>query len=210
MKKYIILIVIVFWSCQNENDFRKKIQNKIEKNNYEGAISDLKARLKINSTDPEFIIYYYDLGSCYFSLKNYELALKNYKNYFAKKNGRKFRYYDTYDGLAYFDRGVVKYNLGDYKGSLIDLDATIKLDPEDPSAYFDRAKARSKLGMKVKACIDMEFCKSIYVKSENSENIFLPIGEAEKYYNEFSELYRECNCEYIKKILSEAQNIDTN
>ncbi len=209
MKKFIILFVIVFLSCQDENDFRKKIQKKIEKKNHEEAISDLKARLKINSTEPEFIIYYYDLGRCYFSLKKHELALENYNNYFAKKKGRKFRYYDAYDGSAYFDRGVVKYYLGDYKGSLIDLDATIKLNPEDVSPYFHRAKARSKLGMKVKACMDMEFCKSIYTDYDNSENIFLPVGESEKYYKEFSELYKECDCEYIQKILSEAQNIYT-
>jgi hypothetical protein len=48
MKKYLLLLVIVLVSCQNKSDFRDKIQLEIENKNYDGAISDMKARLKIN------------------------------------------------------------------------------------------------------------------------------------------------------------------
>lgn len=177
MKIFLFLLIVALSSCKNENAFDDKIYTKIyEKNDYQGAIIDLRGALKTNSSDLDIRNYYY-LGYCYHCLKNYELALKYYNIYFEKnKDGD-----SSYDDIAYLDRGDVKYSLGDYHGSINDLNNSIMLKPKDPNPYLLRAKSSFKLGMKGKACDDMEFYKSEGMELEQ----------------EFYRLYKECDCENL-------------
>lgn len=46
---------------------------------------------------------------------------------------------------AYYYRGISKYFLQDYKGSIEDFSSVIRLNPDDASAYFHRAISKNEL-----------------------------------------------------------------
>ena len=46
----------------------------------------------------------------------------------------------------YFDKGVAKYEQGDYRGAIQDYNKAIELDPNDHMTYGVRVLAKSKLG----------------------------------------------------------------
>ena len=47
---------------------------------------------------------------------------------------------------AYNNRGVAKYNLGDYQGAVTDFDKAIELNPQYAQAYYNRGAAKRALG----------------------------------------------------------------
>ena len=55
--------------------------------------------------------------------------------------------------VAYNNRGLAYYGLGDYARAIEDLDQALRIDPGDANAYKNRAIAHCKLGQ-VKASLD--------------------------------------------------------
>jgi len=47
---------------------------------------------------------------------------------------------------SYFNRGIIRYNLGERQLALADFNSTIRLNPNQPQAYYNRAVTRSNLG----------------------------------------------------------------
>ncbi|WP_341531970.1 tetratricopeptide repeat protein (plasmid) [Nostoc sp. UHCC 0302] len=50
------------------------------------------------------------------------------------------------DYAYYVNRGVIKYNSGDYKGAIEDYDQAIRLSPKGATAYSNRGAARAASG----------------------------------------------------------------
>ena len=46
----------------------------------------------------------------------------------------------------YFNRGIAKYNLGDYRGAIANYNKVIELNPNDAATYNNRGNAKHKLG----------------------------------------------------------------
>ena len=61
---------------------------------------------------------------------------------------------DRYFALAYNARGASKFHLKDYRGSLIDLNKAIILQPEYGEAYFNRGLSKAYLSDNEGACTD--------------------------------------------------------
>jgi len=55
----------------------------------------------------------------------------------------------------YLDKGVDKYNKGDYSGAIQDFKKAIELDPNDAEAYGGRGLAKILLGQKDSGCLDL-------------------------------------------------------
>ena len=55
---------------------------------------------------------------------------------------------------GYFDRGVSKYELQDYRGAIQDYSKAIELDPSFADAYFNRGLVKYALNDIDGACLD--------------------------------------------------------
>ena len=55
----------------------------------------------------------------------------------------------------YLDKGVDKYNKGDYSGAIQDFNKAIELDPNYAEAYAGRGVAKINLGQKDSGCLDL-------------------------------------------------------
>jgi tetratricopeptide (TPR) repeat protein len=56
--------------------------------------------------------------------------------------------------LAYYNRGLSKDYLQDYRGAIADYSKAIELDPNYSDAYYNRGLSKLKLNQKNSACLD--------------------------------------------------------
>lgn len=57
--------------------------------------------------------------------------------------------------MAYKFRGDAKYELGDYRGAIVDYTKAIELDYDLSAAYYHRGAAKHMLGQKDSGCLDL-------------------------------------------------------
>ena len=57
---------------------------------------------------------------------------------------------------AYYNRGYVKFDLGQYQEALVDYDQAIELDPNSSLAYNNRGYAKANLGQYQEALTDYD------------------------------------------------------
>jgi len=101
-----------------------------------------------------------------------ELKLIKGKDEMAKKNYNLALYYfnlaiqkDSLYIEAYNERGLAKFNIGDYKGAMKDYKFVIKNDPENAPAYFGIASVKNDwLNDKYGAIADYTKVIEIYLK----------------------------------------------
>ena len=55
----------------------------------------------------------------------------------------------------FFEKGIAKSNLGDYKGAIQDYNKAIELNPNYVLAYNNRGISKIALGQKVSGCLDL-------------------------------------------------------
>jgi len=106
-----------------------------------------------------------------------ELYLNKGKDEMAKKDYNLALYYfnlaiqkDSIYIEAYNERGLAKFNIGDYNGAMKDYKFVIKKDPENAFAYFGMASVKNNyLDDKYGAISDYTKAIDIYLKKGNSD-----------------------------------------
>ena len=58
------------------------------------------------------------------------------------------------DAIAYFNRGLSKAKLQDYRGAIADFTKAIELKPDNAEAYYNRGNAKYELKDLNAACLD--------------------------------------------------------
>jgi len=110
---------------------------------YAKAAADLKKSLEL-AEDPGVRVNYAEalrkFGRKEDALKNLDKALAERPSYFP----------------ALFNRGVLRYEMGDNEGALKDFDAAIKANPDAAAPYFNRAAVLWAMGKKKRAIADLD------------------------------------------------------
>ncbi len=110
---------------------------------YAKAIADLKKSLEL-AEDPGVRVNYAEalrkFGRKDDALESLDKALADQPDYFP----------------ALFNRGVLRYEMGDNEGALQDFDAAIKANPDAAAPYFNRAAVLWVLGKKKQAIADLD------------------------------------------------------
>lgn len=57
--------------------------------------------------------------------------------------------------MAYYNRGIAKFNLKDLHGAISDYNKAIELDPKYTDAYYNRGSVKIMLGEKENGCLDL-------------------------------------------------------
>ena len=133
--------------------------DKLDAEDYKGAISDFTEAIKINPKDGDT---YYNRGIAKEDLEDYKGAISDYTK--AIKINPK-------DGYAYFDRGFAKENLNDYEGALSDYNKGIKIYPEDGEGYFDKFRAKLFSGDIKGAVSDRNKALEIFAKDKSELSV---------------------------------------
>ncbi|MGI8503996.1 MAG: tetratricopeptide repeat protein [Hassallia sp.] len=105
-----------------------------QKKEYEAAIDNYNAALKLNPHDAEV---YYKRGLARYYLVDDEKAIADYNQ--AIKINPKY-------AKAYNKLGLARYELGDYEQAIEDYTQAIRITPDDAVAYRNRADARFHIG----------------------------------------------------------------
>jgi tetratricopeptide (TPR) repeat protein/S1-C subfamily serine protease len=102
-------------------------------NRYPEALASIERAIELESQDPTI---FNEKAGLLSQLKRYPEALAIYDRIINKEP----------KAWAYVNRGTVKYELGDKKGSIDDYDKAIQLNPQYAGAYVDRGISKSDLG----------------------------------------------------------------
>ena len=86
--------------------------------------------------DPNNIDYYIDRGDIYFSIREFEKALKDYSRVIELSS-----YSNSTKGRYYRDRGYTYYCLKEYKKAIEDFSKAIELEPTDRDYHNNRGNA---------------------------------------------------------------------
>lgn len=100
---------------------------------YEAAIADYNAAIRLA---PEETTLYFQRAEAYRQLRDYDKAIASYSDLIERSQ----------DAVAYNNRGLARYNLEDYQGSIADYTQALRLKPSDAVYYSNRGVARLKAG----------------------------------------------------------------
>ena len=122
MKKItaLLLILFCFTSMLYSSAADKYVESaseKIQSNDYSGAIKDLNKSIKLN---PKLSNAYFVRGTAKIGLGDYQSAIKDFNQ--AIELDPKFVNF-------YVARGLAKVTLNDFEGAIKDLNKSIELDP---------------------------------------------------------------------------------
>jgi len=166
--------------------------DKLDAEDYKGAISDFTEAIKINPDDGDA---YFNRGFAKENLEDYKDAISDYTEaikinpWYAdayhnrgilKRELKDFKgaisdfteviKINPKSGDAYFELGVVKENLKDYKGAISDFTKAIKINPKDFEAYFSRSLNKKYIG-DIKGSV-FDYNKAIEIGAKNIKNKF--------------------------------------
>ncbi len=163
---FLIMIVIILTSCTQKSPthYFKNASAKFSLKDYKGAITDINQALKLKN---DYTEAYYVRAICYGELGNIDKAAADFNKVLSMDPNFQDAYVNRafyvkepqkdYEGaladynkfieinragnnaFAYSNRGFVKYNLGNYSDALDDINASLKIDPENSYAYKNMA-----------------------------------------------------------------------
>ncbi|NER36823.1 MAG: tetratricopeptide repeat protein [Oscillatoria sp. SIO1A7] len=152
---------------QQATAYNNRAMAKYNLANPEGAIEDYTKALRLNSTE---WVTYFNRGVARYHLEDYQGAIADYNDairlapeettiYFQRAEAyRQMGAYEeaiasysdlierSADAVAYNNRGLARYNLEDYQGSIDDYTQALRLKPSDAVSYSNRGVARLKAG----------------------------------------------------------------
>lgn len=134
-----------------EGVFREGL-NKIEQGDFQGAIDDFTAVLKLNPNVPDA---YYFRGLARDLLEDNEEAIKDYSEAIRL---------DPKNTYAYNNRGTVYAELKEYQKAIEDYDRALDKDAENANAYYNRALAHTAIGKSENALADFQKAADLYKK----------------------------------------------
>ena len=112
--------------------------------NYEGAIADFDAAIRLNPNHAEA---YYNRGLAKGQLGQYSAAILDYEIAIQLKPDF---------ALAYLNRGGMRSNLGQHAAAIADFDTAIRLGPDDAKAYYNRGIVKAALEQHIAAIADYD------------------------------------------------------
>lgn len=149
--------------------------DKYGKNDYEGALIDLNQAITLRATFQEALL---QRGIVYYQLNKYSEAVNDFESvnktapkqesfYFlgqiSEKRNEKtsaLSYYNQAIAInkmyssAYYSKGVLFFEMGDFQQAIQQLDSAILYKPDDVFAYNDRASAKMSLNLLDDAMVD--------------------------------------------------------
>ena len=143
-------------NAESAQFFYNRAFDKLNAEDYKGAISDFTEVLKIN---PKNENAYYNRGIAKANLEDYKGAISDYTKV-IKINPK--------DGESYHGRGLAKGYLEDYKGAISDFTESIKINPKDGESYLDRSFSKQLIGDIKGAVSDNNTGLEIYAKNEKN------------------------------------------
>ena len=72
--------------------------------------------------------------------------------------------------IAYYNRGLAKYESGDKAGAIADYTQAITINPQYAIAYYSRGLAKYESGDKAGAIKDLETAKQLFQQQGNTQN----------------------------------------
>lgn len=135
MKSKLLLLLFVFsiTSCMDQYDYYHRGIEKIEIEDYEGAKTEFSKAIAL---DKSFIDAYRLRGKVKSFLGNYSDAILDYST------AIKINPQNNYSYQAYYDRGLAKMELTDYKGAVSDFTKDIQFEKTSWITYAERGLAK--------------------------------------------------------------------
>lgn len=145
---FIVLAIIVLyflisiWALKKPRRLLKLGITKYNDGNYEDALQQLNASIKINPLNANPYLY---RAYCKTNLGDYRGAIDDYTEVMKRKN-------PTADD--YLNRGSMKHNIEDYEGAIADFTQATYVNEQDSDAYYNRGLSYSKQGYVKAATLD--------------------------------------------------------
>jgi tetratricopeptide (TPR) repeat protein len=147
---------------------------------YNGAVSDFSLAIKyLPINDPEIFT---SRGWTYYLLQNYELAINDYKAAIE---------IDSTYHLAYNNRALLKFDIGDFQGAFIDVDKAIEFNPNMHEAYNNRGWFKLNSDDVVGALHDFEQAYDLNPNFFNAVMNLAWTNFLDKNYHEAAKYYKE-------------------
>jgi tetratricopeptide (TPR) repeat protein len=126
---------------EDDNGYILRANSNKNLKNYSSAVEDYSKAINIT---PMLVLQYYDRISCNEELGNWRAVIEDYTILINKWNHDEF-----------VSRGNAKWNLGDYKGAILDYSRAILINPKNGLAYLNRGHAKILIKDKIGACKDL-------------------------------------------------------
>ncbi len=138
MKKFIILILILFYGCnfyaQSAQSYYSAAVIKMVNKKYNEALSDFNKAIKINK---KFADAYFNRGIVYEKKGEYNKAIADYTKVISLKP-------NMYQ--AYNNRGLLYFGISDYKRAISDFTASIRIKNDFAFTYLYRSNTYLVMG----------------------------------------------------------------
>ncbi len=144
---YLLLLIASTSYSQPEMKYLKRGSEKMEQQEYKGAIDAFDKAIAIN---PNHAMAYCSRGIAKGELQDLPGELADYNKAIA---------IDSTCAVAYYNRGCAKHDHQDFDGAIKDYSKAIELRPKDGDAYANRGAAKIALGLIDSGCWDMKIAK---------------------------------------------------
>ncbi len=135
---------------EDEDGYILRADSNNDLENHSSAVEDYSKAININ---PLLVLQYYQRINCNWKLKNWRAVIEDYTlliNKFGDENDDNF-----------LSRGNAKFNLGDYKGAILDYSKAILINPKNGLAYLNRGDAKILIKDKIGGCKDLNKAASL-------------------------------------------------
>jgi len=158
-------VKIECWS-DSSKPYMDTAENLYKKSDIDGAITYFK---KASAIEPYNYLFHFRLSELY--LDNHSI------NEAVQELSEAIRLNPKFD-VAYVNRGLLKYKIGDNEGALEDLNVATMLNKMDPIAYLDKSLALHSLKRIQEACLTIDTASM--VNANNDAAIIREIAEERK------------------------------